>query len=183
MKNGHRVDSLGPAMVCLLTATPETVIHGRCTSPHSRRVYPFHGLATHRYESPRLCLSHRAHLSALDQAIYPFQWAASPERTGQTGNRALLGSPRRSRHCRPVDTTDGAERPDVPVHKLLRARSTSAEFQLRQNHAQAADSTYAQGSDIHAIKKLLGHDDVTTTEIYTHVLNRGAMGVISPVDG
>jgi len=39
------------------------------------------------------------------------------------------------------------------------------------------------GYDIRTVKELLGHKDVRTTMVYTHVLNRGGRGVKSPLDG
>jgi len=68
------------------------------------------------------------------------------------------------------------------VHEAARAAGASKRVTCHTLRHSFATALLAAGYDIRTIQELLGHRDVSTTMIYTHVLNRGGMGVRSPLD-
>jgi len=67
--------------------------------------------------------------------------------------------------------------------KARRASGINKHIKCHTFRHSFATRLLQQGYDLRTIQKLLGHSDVRTTEIYTHVIRRGAMGVVSPLDG
>lgn len=72
------------------------------------------------------------------------------------------------------------------VQKAMRAAVVAANISCRATpHTLRhcfATHLLEDGYDIHTVKELLGHKSIKHTEIYLHVLNRGGLGVRSPLD-
>lgn len=91
---------------------------------------------------------------------------------------------------RSIDPRDDAERrhhiDDSVLSRSLKRASKLAGIDkpVTAHTLQHSFATHLleSGQDIRTIQELLGHKDVATTQIYTHVLNRGGHGVISPLD-
>jgi integron integrase len=140
-----------------------------------------------RREVDRARVLHQSDLAAGHGAVWlPFALARKyPAAPREFGWQYVFAATRRS-----IDPRDGTERrhhfDDGMLSRALKRACREAGV-VKPVSAHTLRHSFAthlleSGSDIRTVQELLGHKDVKTTQIYTHVLNRGGLGVLSPLD-
>ena len=68
------------------------------------------------------------------------------------------------------------------IKKVVRQTNITQKVSAHTFRHSFATHLLQRGTDICTIQSLLGHKDLATTMIYTHVLKQGGEGVVSPLD-
>ena len=117
--------------------------------------------------------------AACARAEVPQRGARVALAVGVSGDTHVLrtGHPQRCRHHLHETVIQRA------VHRAVREVGLTKPATCHTFRHSFATHLLEDGYDIRTVQELLGHRDVRTTMIYTHVLNRGPAGVRSPLDG